>query len=81
MPIAEDFFGFAARFCRANPAMLLHEDPQILASCFACGMRGLALCHKNGSKAVLSFFEKVFALCADDDGGAPSRRSPPRAAS
>jgi hypothetical protein len=50
--------------------MLLHENPQILASCFACGMRGLALGHKDGSKAVLSFFEKVFALCADD-GGAP----------
>eukprot|EP01051_Picozoa_sp_SAG22_P013917 SAG22_NODE_1618_length_3971_cov_2.707645_5_plen_211_part_00 len=63
--VVEDFFDFAAKFYRTNPALLLHSNPQILASIFACGMRGLSLGHHDASKALLSFFAKSAALGSD----------------
>jgi transportin-3 len=64
--VVEDFFDFAARFCRHCPALILHQHPELLSGISTCGMRGLGCEHKQATRSLLDFFDRALSLGADE---------------
>ena len=64
--VVEDFFDFAARFCRHCPGLILHQQSELLRGISICGMKGLNCSHKQATRSLLDFFERALSLGGDE---------------
>lgn len=64
--VVEDFFEFAARYCRYCPALILHRRPELMAGISTCGMKGLGCGHRQATRSLLDFYDRALALGVDE---------------
>ncbi|MDA8532027.1 exportin/importin beta family protein [bacterium] len=64
--VVEDFFDFAARYCRYCPMLILHRHPELMGGISTCGMKGLGCEHKVATRSLLDFYDRALALGVDE---------------